>query len=215
MPLIKPDGSIRLCVDFSKLNAITQPDPYCVPLVEELIARVGEAKYLSMMNLSKGFYQVPLAAEDREKTAFVTAGGKFEFTWMPFGLRNALATIQLLVDGVLGGLESFAAPYIDNIIIFSNNSKEHFGHIKEIIRHLQQAGLTAKPAKCQWAKRTLEYLGHVVGNGLVSVPEAKVEGGTTPETNEIVTNICSCHNFFSLSSVQIIFIPACCLLCVL
>ena len=72
VPPIKPDGSIRLCVDFRKLNAIIQPDHYCMPLVEELIARVGEAKYLSKMDLSKGFYQVPLAEEDREKTAFVT-----------------------------------------------------------------------------------------------------------------------------------------------
>ena len=146
-----------------------------MPLVEELIARVGEAKYRSKMDLSKGFYQVPLAEEDREKTAFVTTGGKFEFTRMPFGFRNAPAMFQRLVDGVLGGLEAFSAPYIDDIIIFSNDCKQHFGHIQEVIGRLQQAGLTAKPAKCQWAKRTLEYLGHVVGNGLVSVPEAMVE----------------------------------------
>ena len=144
-------------------------------LVEELITRVGEAKYLSKMDLSKGFYQVPLAEEDREKTTFVTTGGKFEFTRMPFGLRNVPATFQRLVDGVLGGLEAFAAPYIDDIIIFSNDCKQHFGHIREVIGCIQQAGLTAKPAKYQWAKRTLEYLGHVVGNGLVLVPEAKVE----------------------------------------
>ena len=104
--LIKPDGSIRLCVDFRKLNAITQPDPYCMPLVEEQIAQVGEAKYLSKMDLSKGFYQVPLAEEEREKTAFVATGGKFEFTRMPFGLRNAPVTFQRLVDGVLGGTGS-------------------------------------------------------------------------------------------------------------
>ena len=94
---------------------------------------------------------------------------------MPFGLRNAPATFQRLVDGVLGGLEAFAAPYIDDIIIFFNDCKQDFGHIREVIGCLQQAGLTAKPTKCQWAKRTLEYHGHVVGNGLVSVPEAKVE----------------------------------------
>ena len=105
-------------MDFRKLNAITQTDPYCMPLVEELIARVGEAKYLSKMDLSKGFYQVPLAVEDREKTAFITTGGKFEFTRMPFGLRNQPTTFQQLVDGVLGGPEVFAAPYIDDIIIF-------------------------------------------------------------------------------------------------
>ena len=94
---------------------------------------------------------------------------------MPFGLRNVPATFQRLVDGVLDGLEAFAAPYIDDIIIFSNDCKQHFRYIREVIGRLQQAGLTAKPAKCQWAKRTLEYLGHVVGNGLVSVPEVKVE----------------------------------------
>ncbi len=127
------------------------------------------------MDISKGFYQVPLAEEDRKKTAFVTTGRKFEFTRMPFGLRNAPATFQRLVDRVLDRLETFAAPYIDVIIIFSNDCKQHFGHIQEVIRCLQQAGPTAKPAKCQWAKRTLEYLGYLVGKGLVSVPEAKVE----------------------------------------
>ena len=147
VPLIKPGGSIRLCMDFRKLNAITQLDPYCMPFVEERIAQVGEAKYLSKMDLSKGFYQVPLAEEDREKTAFVTTGGKFEFTQRPFGLRNAPATFQRLVDVVLGGLEAFAAPYIDDIIIFSNDCEQHFGHIREVIGHLQQAELTAKPAK--------------------------------------------------------------------
>ena len=136
---------------------------------------MGEAKYLSKIDLSKEFYQLPLAEEDREKTAFITTGGKFEFTWMPFGLRNAPVTLQRLVDVVLGGLETFATPYMDDIIIFSNDCTQHFGHIREVIGHIQQAGLTAKPAKCQWDKRTLEYLGHVVGNGLVSVPEAKVE----------------------------------------
>ena len=175
VPLIKPDESIRLCADFRKLNAIIQPDPYCMPLVEELIARVREAKYLSKIDLSKGFYQVPLAEEDREKTAFVTTGGKFEFTRIPFGLRNAPATFQRLMDVVLGGLEAFAAPHIDDIIIFFNDCEQHSGHIREVIGRLQQAGLTAKLAKCQWAKRTLEYLGHVVGNGMVSVPEANVE----------------------------------------
>ena len=118
---------------------------------------------------------MPLAEEDREKTAFIITGAKFEFTRMLFGLCNAPATFQRLVDRVLCGLEAFAAPYIDDIIIFSIDCKQHFQHIREVIRHLQQAGLTAKPAKCQWAKRTLEHLRHVVGNGLVSVLEAKVE----------------------------------------
>ena len=101
-----------------------------MPLVEELVARVGEAKYLSKMDLSKGFYQVSLAEEDREKTAFVTTGGKFEFNRMPFGLRKMPATFQRLVDGVLGGLEAFGAPYIDDIIIFlmtASNTSGTFG----------------------------------------------------------------------------------------
>ena len=103
------------------------------------------------------------------------------------------------MDVVLGGLEAFAAPYIDDTIIFSNDCEQHFGHIQEVIGCFQQAGLIAKPAKCQWAKRTLEYLGHVVRNDLVLVPEAKVEAlwnYTRPKTKAQLKSILGLTGYY-------------------
>ena len=109
-----------------------------------------------------------------EKTAFISPAGKFQITKMPFGLKNAPATFQRMMDVVLQGLESFSVPYIDDILIFSNCWEDHLEHIRAVIERLQAAGLTAKCSKCLWGKSSLEYLGHVVGEGKVSVPQAKV-----------------------------------------
>ena len=100
MPVVKPDGSIRVCIDFRKLNLNTEPDPYFIPVIDELLLRVAESKYLSKLDMAKEFYQVLLAPESRAKTAFVSPVGKFEFVRMPFGLRNAPSTFQRLMDEV-------------------------------------------------------------------------------------------------------------------
>ena len=100
VPVRKPDGSIRLCVDFRKLNAITEPDPFYMPAVDEVIDKLGEAKYLSKLDLSKGFYQIKVAPKDVPKTAFITPYGKYEFLRMPFGLRNAPSTFQRTMQTV-------------------------------------------------------------------------------------------------------------------
>ncbi len=175
VPIVKPDGSIRVCVDYRKLNSVTVPDPYFMPKIEDLICQVGDSVFLSKMDLSKGFYQVPLTLSAREKTAFITPFGKFHFTRMPFGLRNAPTTFQRLMEVVLVKQIEFASPYIDDILIYSQSWKDHQHHISAVVNALQQAGLTAKPSKCLWAKSKLEYLGHLVGNGQVEVPEAKIQ----------------------------------------
>ena len=88
-------------MDYRQLNKVTTPDPYCMSLIDDLLHRVGEAIYLSKLDLSKEFYQVPLEAKDMEKTAFISPAGKFQFTKMPFGLKNAPATFQRMMDVVL------------------------------------------------------------------------------------------------------------------
>ena len=175
VPVKKSDGSIRLCIDFRKVNSVTVPDPYDMPLIEDLLDQVGEAVYLSKLDLTKGFYQIPLEAHDRDKTSFCTPWGKFRFTRMPFGLRNAPATFQRMMHDVLRGQEEHAASYIDDSLVYSLNWEEHLAHIKAVLEALRQSGLTAKPAKCQWGSSKLEYLGHIVGEGKVEVPQARVK----------------------------------------
>ena len=131
--------------------------------------------FLSKLDLSRGFYQIPIRMEDRDKTAFCSPYGKYRFTRMPFGLRNAPSTFQRTMHTVLRGQEDHSATYIDDILVYSRTWTEHLAHIQAILEALRENGMTAKLKKCKWAAKTLEYLGHIVGNGQVAVPEARVK----------------------------------------
>ncbi len=116
----KPDESSRFCVDFRKVNEITIPDSYPMQNIEDILSRLGKANWFTTIDLEKGFFQIPLAPDDREKTAFSTHQGLFQFTVMPFGLRNAPATFQRFMDGVLGdAARKWAEPFFADIIIYS------------------------------------------------------------------------------------------------
>ena len=159
------------CVDFRRLNKETVPDPYLMPRVEEIIDCLGEAMYVSTLDLNKGFHQVP---DDIEKTAFCTPWGKYEYLFMPFGLRNVPSTFQRLMDLVLDDLLDFARSYIDDIAIFSKTWTEHLQQLKAVLERLRKVKLTAKPIKCKWAYAFCSYLGHVVGRGLIRPEDCKV-----------------------------------------
>ena len=172
MPVANKDGSIRLCVDFRKVNKVTVPDPYYIPMVGEIVDRVAGAQYLSKLDLNKGFHQVPLSEEAKQRAAIVTPFGKFQFTMMPFGMINATSTFQQLMDEVLRGKQDRCSAYIDDILIYWG---EHLAHVKETLMCLRRARLKAKLSKCEWGKEQLEYLGHRIGGGIVEVPEARVK----------------------------------------
>ena len=174
VPVKKPDGKVRFCVDYRKLNKITVDDPYYIPLVEELLHKIGNSTVLSKLDLAKGFYQVSLTDAAQEKSAFTTPFGKYQFVRMPFGMKNAPSSFQRLMDTVLSGLEECSTAYIDDILIFSKNGKDHIKDVSAVLQRLQEAGLTAKPSKCVWGKAKVEYLGHIIGEGEVTIPEAKV-----------------------------------------
>ena len=112
----KKDNSLRLCVDYRRLNARSAGDAYPMPRVEDLIDRVGNATFITTLDLTKGYWQGSVAEEDKPKTAFTTPYGLYQFTRMPFGLQGAPATFQRMVDKLLEGLEQFASAYMDDII---------------------------------------------------------------------------------------------------
>ena len=126
----KPDGTLRLCTDFRKVNSVTVPDPFPLPLVEDLLDRVGKAKFLTKLDMTRGYWQVPLDDPSIPVSAFVTPFWHFQWRFMPFGLRNAPATFSRLVSKLLTGLETFAVAYLDDVIIFSDSWEEHLKQIR-------------------------------------------------------------------------------------
>ena len=170
VPVPKKDGSLRICIDYRRLNSVTVPDPYYMCTLEEILEKVGNSGCLSKLDLSKGYYQIGMDEESKDKTAFVTPFGKFRFNRMPFGLRNAPAIFQRTMEEVLRGCFECAAPYIDDILVFSENGGEHAGHLREVFKALSSNGLTVKEAKCQFGRTHLEYLGHLIGGGQLAVP---------------------------------------------
>ena len=174
VPVAKKDGGVRVCADFRRVNKITVKDPYLIALVQEIVSRVGNSRYLSKLDLNKGFHQVRMTKESRQKTAVVTPFGKLEFTKMPFELVNTTSTFQRLMVSVLEGMHEFCAAYVDDILIYSGGWKEHLRHVDLVMKKLDEAGLTAKQKKCECARSRLVYLGHDIGEGRVAVPEDRV-----------------------------------------
>ena len=170
VPVPKKDGTVRVCIDYRKLNEVTVADPYYMTTMDEIVERIGASKVMSKLDLAKGFYQVEVDPKSRKKTAFISPFGKFEFTRMPFGLRNAPAIFQRCMEVVLRECYSFSAPYIDDIIVFSNSSEEHVEHLRLVLKALNKHGMTLKEKKCEFGKEKVEYLGHVIGGGELAVP---------------------------------------------
>lgn len=171
----KKDGTMRFCIDFRRVNAQSQFDAYPMPRLEDLIERLGKASFITTLDLCKGYWQVPLARTDRPYTAFRTPQGLFQFVVMPFGLQGAPATFQRLMDIVLAGTDSFAAAYLDDIVVYSATWGEHQRHLGEVLQRIQRAGLTIHPKKCTIAQEEVKYLGHVLGRGVIRPQKDKVE----------------------------------------
>ena len=163
----------RLCVDYRKVNAL-QPEVkrtdkgtgclslYPLPKIDEMFSKLGGATIFSTIDLRSGYYHIGLTRESRAKSAFVVPMGKWQFKRTPFGLSQAPAYFQLLIDKVLMGCSSFAMGYLDDIIIFSKTEEEHLQHLEEIFVRLSKFGLKMKHEKCSFFKKHIQYLGHLV-----------------------------------------------------
>lgn len=169
----KPNGDVRLCMDYRRLNQITSQDVYPLPNIEHLVQRVAKARFITTMDLTKGYYQLPLRAEDQYKTAFVMTIGKWQFTRMPFGIMNAPAWFQRQMDHILRQLNRSDA-YIDDVCVYSNTWEEHINDLRDTLECLRSVSLTVKLSKCCFAKATVQYLGHIIGGGRIAPVEAKV-----------------------------------------
>ena len=172
----KKNGSTRFCVDYRKLNAATRKDAYPLPRIDDTLDTLGNSKWFSTLDLISGYWQVQVDPRDREKTAFSTPDGHFEFKVLPFGLCNAPATFQRLMDLVLSGLQwSRCLVYLDDVIIVGKDFAEHLQNLQAVFRRLQSAGLKLQPAKCAFLRKEVNYLGHVVSENGVSTDPSKTD----------------------------------------
>lgn len=173
----KQDGSYRMCFDGRKLNQVTVKDSYPLPLIDSILSKLGEATYISSLDITKAFWNVPLEESSKVKTAFQVHGkGLFQFKMMPFGLCNSAQTMQRLMDMVLGPeLDPYVFCYLDDIIVVSKDLQEHFEILREVCRRLRNSGLSINLEKCQFCRQSLSFLGFVIDqNGLRTDPN-KVE----------------------------------------
>ena len=164
----KKDGTLRFCIDYRHLNSITKTDTYPLPRVDDIIDQLGPTtKYFSTLDLASGYWQIPMDPSSQEKTAFITIGGLYEFKVMPFGLKNAPAVFQRLMEKILQQLNpvdgrKFVSVYVDDVLVFSSSFQEHVEHVTQVFKALQKAGLKLKPSKCRLFRKEVEYLGYLL-----------------------------------------------------
>ena len=170
----KKDGSMRFCVDFRKINAITIKPAASIPSAEDIFYSLGKSKFRTSLDMKQGFWQIPIREEDKEKTAFGTASGVFEYNQMPYGLSSSPAVFQNCMNAVLGDIRHFALAFVDDIIVFSETFEDHLKHLQEVFDRLRKANLKLKISKCDFVKKELNYLGHIISDDGISVDPEKV-----------------------------------------
>ena len=187
----KKDGKYRPVIDFRKVNAVTEDDRYPLPVLKDLLMSLGQGNTIfSSLDLISGYWQVPMAPESTEITAFSTPQGHYEWLRMPFGLKSAPLTFQRLINNLFAdliGKDMFA--YLDDLIICSKDSQSHFTTLKAVFQRLKEAGLKIKLSKCEFLKPKIAFLGHVVdGEGIHTMDDktAAVKNFPRPQSVENV-----------------------------
>ena len=161
----KKDRSLRFCIDFRRLNALTIKDSHPLPHICETLESLARAAHYSTFDLNSGFWQVPMDEESRQYTAFTLGSmvGLYECESMPFGLCNARPTFQRLMQNCLGKLNlTYSLIYLDDVIVFSETPEEHLQRMRVVFDHLCEHGLKLKPSKCDVFKSEINYLAHHV-----------------------------------------------------
>lgn len=170
----------RLVIDYRKLNEQCIDDRYPIPNISDIFDKLGRCQYFTTIDLAKGFHQIEVTPADRHKTAFSTKNGHYEFVRMPFGLKNAPATFQRLMNNILREfINKICVVYLDDILIFSTSLEEHLDSLGRILQRLRESNMKLQIDKCHFAERQTEYLGHVVTNGCIKPNPNKVDAINT------------------------------------
>lgn len=187
----KKDGSYRFCTDYRQLNKVSLPDAYPLPFVSSILDKLRDARFLTTLDIKSAYWHIPMAETSKPLTAFtVPTRGLFQWKRMPFGLHNAPATWQRLIDRVLGiDLEEFVFVYLDDIIICTPSFEKHIDILGKVFERLTKAGLTLSREKCYFCKAELRYLGYVVNSAGLLVDPNKVEAIVNIPTPKNVSDI--------------------------
>lgn len=201
----KPGGGLRFCCDYRALNAITKQDRYPLPLIPETLRNLTDAKWLTKVDVVSAFHKIRMARGHEYKTAFRTRFGLFEWLVCPFGLSGAPATFQRYINSLLRDhLDDFASAYMDDVIIYSNGSKDdHFRKVRQVLRKLWDGGLFLDPAKSEFARKKIKYLGFIVhadGKGLETDPKKveAVRNWKAPRTQKEIRRFLGFANYYRM-----------------
>lgn len=202
----KSNGKYRFCLDFRKVNGLSKKDAYPLPNMNGILDKLRSAHYISTLDLSQAYFQIPLARESREVTAFSVPGkGLYHFTRMPYGLTGAPATFQRLLDKLIGPeMEPHAFAYLDDIVVVTSTFEEHLVWLERVLNRISAAGLAINPEKCKFCRSQVRYLGFVVQrDGLTVDPEKTRPIMEYPSP----TNLKQLRRFLGMSSWYRRFIP--------
>lgn len=172
----KPDLSTRICVDLRGLNSVTKKDSYALPRVDDCLEALSNSKWYNQMDLHSGFWQIELHEPDREKTAFSTSQGLYQFVVMPFGATNSPSTFERLMEDVLRGLQwTECLLYMDDIIVPGSSFDECITRLEHVLERLLNANLKLKPSKCVFFQKRVKFLGHIVSEDGISTDPEKIK----------------------------------------
>ncbi|GFU18471.1 retrovirus-related Pol polyprotein from transposon 17.6 [Trichonephila clavipes] len=183
----------RPSIDYRRLNKVTRTQFFPLPNIEELLEKVLAAKYISILDLTRGYWQIPLSPRAQRYASFVTTFGTFKPLRLPFGLKNAPYYFSRFMANLLRNCEDFAVPYLDDIAIFSLTWDDYLKHLKDVFDRLRSAKLHIKPSKCQFAQAYVKYLGHLVGQVIAAPLTDLLKGRNRKSTVDWNT---SCQNAF-------------------
>ncbi|GJP51198.1 hypothetical protein CLOM_g10360 [Closterium sp. NIES-68] len=201
----KPDGSLRMCIDYRTLNKQTIKNKYLIPRIDDMLDQLRGATVLSKLDLRSGYWQIRMADDSIQKTAFRTRYGSYEYLVMPFGLTNAPATFQADMNHILHPLlDECVVVYLDDILIYSRNMQQHVEHLRRVFEILRRERFYVKLSKSDFALKKVQFLGHIVSAQGVHVDPKKIEAVRTWKTPE---NVKELQQFLGFANYYNRFMP--------
>lgn len=205
VPVPKPDGTVRMCIDYRKLNEVTIKDQYPIPRINQILDSLHGSSIFSTLDATSGYYQITMSVKDRPKTAFYHQGNSYQFKRMPFGLCNAPSTFQRSMNEIFKDeIWKFVIPYLDDIIIFSKTLEEHKLHLEVVLGKIKAAGIALNPGKCKLFRSEIKILGNIIAYNTIKPDPSKVEAIKNYGTPN---NIKELRSFLGLANYIRDFVP--------